>query len=204
MKRKKWFSNCLQFRRDKIVDNYFSRSCNPTSRKFFEDFDLLPKEAKELLWAMPQMPTFEDLKLAWDISAETFSIDKLKTALHIYEEERKAEKKRNADEERERKRRERANSYFDKYRKRTPLYEMVRREPRAKDMKLIERVSEEKAVTLLAQRKNGDDKPIAQPHWERRFIGYKEDIIAANPDVEIQYYEGDKLKHTLSKQMGNG
>jgi len=186
------------------VENYFSRSCNPTSKKFFEDFDLLPRDVKMMLCHQGTMPTFEDLKVAWEIAAEQFSIDKLKTDLHVFEEERKAEKKRLADEKRRQKQLERSNRYWDKHRKRTPLYEMVRKEPRAKDMKLINIVSEEKAVALLAARKNGDEKPIAQPHWERRFIGYKEDILAANPDQEIQYYEGDKVKHTLSKQMGNG
>lgn len=183
-----------------MTSNYFSKTCNKTSKKFFEDFDLLPREIKMMLCHQNRMPTFEDLKAAWELASEEFSIDKLKTNLNVFEEERKEWKKNEAKREKEAKRQERINKQMEKYRRR-PVYELVRKEVRPKDAKLIA-ISEEEAVRRMANRAENKDVTFGGNILTKRFVGYKDELLKENPDMEIKYMEIGAPNH-ISKQMHN-
>ena len=69
-----------------VMKTPYSKSCNKTSMKFYDDFDLLPREMKEILWHQPLMPTFEDLKTAWELAENTIPFEDMINNLHVFEE----------------------------------------------------------------------------------------------------------------------
>jgi hypothetical protein len=183
------------------MKDYFSKSCNKTSKKFYQDFDKLPKEIKALLWSQPNMPTFEDLRTAWELVESIPENQKLD--LHVYEEERKVANKLEAERKREQKRKDRINARLKN--RRIPVYDFQKVIHDPKQARLVQRVTEEEAVKLLATRKNNNDMKIIEPEptYKRTFIGYRDEVVKNNPEVEIKYYDGEKQKLALSKQMHN-
>lgn len=184
------------------MSNYFAKSCNKTSKKFFEDYDQLPAEVKRMLYTQSSMPTFEDLKIAWELVAEMEKVDPGQTDLNVFEEERKEFKKKEADRLREAKRRAKQAERMAKYTRR-PVYEMRRVEPDPKNARLVQRVTEQEAVAKMASRSENKDVKIISPNeFKRVFVGYRDEIVKANPEQEINYLP-DGVSHSLSKQMHN-
>lgn len=184
------------------MSNYFSKSCNKTAKAFFEDYDKLPAEIKRMLYSQNRIPTFEDLKAAWEIVADLDKIEPGKTDLNVFEAERKEYKKKEADRLREAKRRAKQAERMQKYTRR-PIYEMRRVEPDPKNARLIARVSEQEAVRLMASRAENKDVKIVSPvEYKKVFIGYRDEIEKANPEKEIKYLP-DGISNSLSKQMHN-
>jgi hypothetical protein len=184
-----------------MKSNYFHKSCNKTSRRFFEDFDLLPTEVKRLLSFGPTCPTFEDLREAWKLAGETFSLDKVLEQLNIFEEERKQKKVEEARIQKEKKKEERAKARWEAYRKKyygDQVYTriVVRRK---KDERLIQKVSEETAVKMLSERKeNKDVKIIPEVTVYDVYAGHKK-----KQEKELKFMEFSPVKNSLGKQMHN-
>lgn len=179
----------------------FSNSCNPASKKFFEDFDLLPKEVKEILWNSAKPPTFEDLKAAWELAGESFSIEKLKQTLNVFEEERKEAKKKRREDKLKQARLEkveRNNRRREKYRKTTfvPVYKTVRND---KHGRLVERVKLEEAVKMLSNRK--EVKEIRPAGTYQVLVGWKE--VKKEPDPLKEPPKKEEPVLHITKQFHN-
>ena len=63
----------------------YSKTCNKTCRRFYDDFDLLPPEMKKLLHEQDRMPTFEDLKAAWELAQETITLKDILERVRVLE-----------------------------------------------------------------------------------------------------------------------
>lgn len=178
----------------------YSRSCNKTSRKFYDDFDLLPKNIKEILWKQTTMPTFEDLKAAWELAQETLSLNDIISNLHVFEEERKALKKKTAEEKRKQKFHDKWAKRQQKYANRIAVYQQYRVSERPKDQKLIAAVTAEKAAKMIAERKENKDVKPAGNLIVTKFVGYK-------TQEEVKKEEIKPLKEIplhICKQFHNG
>jgi hypothetical protein len=145
-----------------------------TQRKFLEDFDLLPREVKELLWDHPVMPDFDDLKDAWSLVEKDPRFKDIFMRLNINAALRKLEVKRLADLNREQRANAKRNKWHDKWRQRhektrvAAVYQVYTVDP--KQARLVQRVTEEEAAKLLTSRKEAKD---VQPATVRVFQGYK-------------------------------
>lgn len=184
--------------------NYFHKSCNKTARKFLEDFDLLPRQVKELLWYSPSCPTFEDLKEAWKLAGECFSLSDVLMQLNVFEEERKALKKEEADRERRNKHHEKNAKWHDKWMsRRGETHAWVKRvkDTDPKHARLVQRVSDEQALAMLSKRKeNKDVKSANNTYWS-----YEKVAIASTPTKEEKpvNYLPDGPVNNITKQMHN-
>ena len=58
-------------------DTPYSKTCSKTSRKFFDDFDLLPSEIKHMLDYGPTCPDFDDLRAAWELLQESGTVQNI-------------------------------------------------------------------------------------------------------------------------------
>lgn len=184
-----------------MQSNYFHKSCNKTVKRFYEDFDLLPKELKELLWDLPYMPDFDDLRHAWDLYEKGSSFDDLYKFLNVYEEDRKEDKLRAAREAKAKRDQERRDRYSRKFgTRRVDVYKITKvGEPRGdKHDRLIQRVSEEDAMRLLSQRKENKDVKQVTPRTIYTYIGTKEVPVDA-PEP----YHKELPPQSISKMLHN-
>ena len=186
-----------------MIPNYFHSSCNKTVRKFYEDFDLLPPSAKELIWHENAAPNFDDLKAAWQLAGESFKLEDL-LKLHSFEEERKAEQKRLYKLEQQRKKQELIEARKDRYDRKHKLgkyatkvqvYQRVRMKgKKIKDnSRLIKLVSDEQALKLLTQRKENKEIVAAGSYYVNRFIGWEDKKdIPEKPEPEYAKFEPEQ------------
>ena len=161
--------------------NGFRKSCNPTVRKFFEDFDLLPHEIKQMLFEQDRMPNQDDLKAAWELVEEdkTPGMAKIFQNLHCFEEERKADREKRREEQKEAKRREREDRWSKRLRRHNSRIEvMVRVDPRKrmdKHANLVRTVmTEQELERALTRREENQNVQHAQPYWVRKWVEPKE------------------------------
>lgn len=184
----------------------YHRTAGKMVRRFYDDFDLLPYEMRQMLANQERMPNFDDLKAAWELAGETMDITDIRRFLFSFEEEVKAENKIAADAERERKRREKAaerykRRYGDRYDYR-PVYRdrLMRRND--KHDRLVQIVQGEAAVKALTTRKeNKDVVKIPQSDYfiKREVVGYEK--VKVEPEVKYQ----ENLKEThIVKALHNG
>ena len=177
----------------------YSKTCNPTVKKFYEDFDLLPREIKQELWAQSKMPTFDDLKAAWKLAQETITLDKMFNNLYVFEEERKAAKKAAADAKRAALKAEKQNARYKNRMERYAVYKTVRVHS-PKDTRLIEAVSVEEAMRRLANRKENKDVVAAGPMIKRVFQGFKTEAEIKKEDIKPM----KEVPLHICKQLHNG
>lgn len=186
----------------------YHRTAGKLVRRFYDDFDLLPYEMRQMLANQERMPDFDDLRAAWDLAGETMDITDIRRYLHSYEEEVKAENKIAADKAREQKRREKAaerhkaryghRSQYD-YR---PVYrDRLMRRPDKHD-RLVQIVQGEAAVKALTKRKENKDvvrAPLSEFFIKREVVGYEK--VKVEPEVKYQ----ENLKEThIVKALHNG
>lgn len=182
----------------------FHKSCNKTSRRWFEDYDLLPSEVKKLLQESPKCPDFDDLKEAWKLAEELlrekgFKLEDL-LRLNCFEEEAKearkealARKKREAKEiEKQRRYQARVSRYLPK----TGVV-LVRR---AKDQRLVNLVTEEEAARLLTTRKEHKDFTAkdAAVKYDAYFVPTKE-----AEEAPAKKEPPKQIRTSLGKAWGN-
>lgn len=181
--------------------NYLHRQCSRLSRSFFEDYDLLPSEVKQLLQEQSSCPNFDDLKEAWVLAGELFKINLLdgKLRLNSFEKERKEEEKRKAKEEREQRRRERWNRKYGSYT--NTVYIKRTREDTSKHGNLVRRViDQEEAARLLTKRKeNKDVRSGSDTYWEAVTVPIKPKTKTEEP---VAYMETGP-KNSAPKQWNN-
>lgn len=182
------------------MKNYMRPGCNPTSRKFFEDYDLLPIEVKKLLMYGPTMPTFDDLKAAWEIAAQTWNLESVKAQLHIGEEER--EEARRADRERKKREREEAkrDKWLNKYVGRQQYSRIVVDHSKDKHGRLIKRITDEEAARLIAKRKENKDVQPAGKAIVNLYVGRTKE----EPKKDETQYQSKEIKTHITKQWHNG
>jgi hypothetical protein len=184
-----------------MKSNYFDKSCNKTSKRFFEDFDLLPTEVKRLLSFGPTCPTFEDLREAWKLAGETFSLDKVLEQLNVFEEDRKEESRKKNIEKRLREKEEKRQAKWNEWKKRNLGAEVYSRVVvrRPKDERLVQKVTEEQAVEMLSRRKeNKDVKIIPKVAVHEVFVGHEKKL-----DKQLKFHDFPVVPNSLGKQMGN-
>ena len=155
--------------------NGFRKSCNPTVRKFFEDFDLLPREIKQMLYEQNRMPNADDLKAAWELVEQdkTPGMDRIMRNLHCFEEERKAEREKRREEEKAAKLKARQDRWSNRLRRNNNRVEvLVRVDPRKRQDRhanLVRTVmTEQELERALTRRAENKDVQNAQPYWVRR------------------------------------
>lgn len=188
----------------------YHRTAGKMVRRFYDDFDLLPYEMRQMLSNQERMPNFEDLKAAWELAGEMMDITDIRRFLYSFEEEVKAENKIAADKERERKRREKAlERQRNRYDHRTsydyrPVYrdKLMKRDD--KHDRLVQIVVDEAAVNALTTRKENKDVVKANPapfFIKRELIGYEK--VPKNVEPEVVYQENLKETHII-KALHNG
>lgn len=185
------------------MTNGFRKSCNPESRKFFEDFDLLPVEIKQMLWDQPRGPTPEDLKAAWELVEQDKSIsgiDRIIQNLNCFAERRKEEKKKRREEAKRQAELERSSKWMNRFNRRR-VEIMVRVDPRKRQDKhgnLVRMVmSEQELASAMSKRTEAKDIKLAEPYWERRFVEPKE-----LKDKELNFLENEP-KDSVIKALHN-
>jgi hypothetical protein len=180
--------------------NYFHKECNKTSRKYFEDFDLLPREVKELLWFSPRMPGPDELKEAWKLAGELFNLETLMMTTNSFETERKEEQAaRNRREREERKAANHRSRFNRRYGVATFKYVKQLRDVDPKQARLVMRVTEEElARRLVSREENKDIQPASKYVVFQKFTGYtkKESKAEISPDKKV-------IKQDLTKQWHN-
>lgn len=178
--------------------NYFHKGCNKTVRRFYEDFDLLPRSAKELLWYGNNSPDFDDLKVAWEIAGESFSIENL-LKLNCFEKERKEAELAAARAKREAKRREKADARRVKWRSGTGHYIWQKvNHVGDKHARLIQIVSDEQAMKLLTTRVETKDVVPAGPTWRRVYVPGP----VTKQEEELKFMEFEPKQH-ICKMLHN-
>lgn len=182
-------------------NNYFHKSCNKTVRKFYEDFDLLPKEIKEMLWYGNYSPDFDDLRAAWDLAQETGSFESLFKTLNVYEEDRKRNKleaARLAKLERDKKRRERWQRKWNDYAKHVDVYRVVKVNERVdKHARLAHLLTDEEATKALCARNENKDV-VSAARYVYQFVGTKK-----VEDVKPEEYHKELPPQALPKMLHN-
>lgn len=180
--------------------DYLHKSCNKTSRKFFEDFDLLPAEFKALLWYQNGTPDFDDLRAAWQLSGENYLDSTLK--LHSFKKERQAKEIEDARAKRDKLRSDRYNKRLSKYRgsQYVQVYDRVVVDRSDKHGRLVALVKDEQAAKLLAERKENKDVIPAGPVVVRRFLGWKK--VEPTEPKKPEYKEINYPQH-ICTQMHN-
>ncbi len=181
--------------------NYFHKSCNKTVRRFYEDFDLLPKEIKEILWDLPYSPNFDDLRAAWELVEKNSTFEDLYKILNVFEEQRKQDKleaAKAAKLQREQERRDRLNKKWGT--RRVDVYRVTKvGELRGdKHDRLVKRVTEEEAMKLLSQRQENKDVKQITPRTIYTYVGTKEVPVNA-PEP----YHKELPPQALSKMLHN-
>ncbi len=182
----------------------FSRTCNPTVKKFYEDFDLLPYELKELLWYLPAMPDFDDLKTAWKLAEAQKGSEWLRKTLNCFEEERKEARRQRREERAQAQAAERQQKSMAKWGARSAKWCNVyalRPVDHSNDKhgRLVARVTEEEAARLLARRVENKDVVEAVTH-ERVFLR-KERIEQPSPEQPME--EPKRRVQQLARSMHN-
>lgn len=182
------------------MKNYMRPGCNPTSRKFFEDYDLLPLEVKKLIMYSPTLPTFDDLKAAWDIAGQMWNLEDVKAQLHIGEEER--EERKRAEAARKKREREEAKKakYRNKYFGRQLYTQIVVDHSADKHGRLIARVSDEEAARMIANRKENKDVKPAGKAIVNVYVGRTKE----EPKKDETIYQPKEVKTHITKQWHNG
>jgi hypothetical protein len=159
----------------------YSRSCPKTIRQFYDDFDLLPRECKELLWYNHSSPDFDDLKAAWELARDSNDLASLierVNCLQLTPEEKKAK----LDAEKKAKLEAKRDRLIGKYRYKAPVYGKARlKDSDPKQARLVSLVSEEQAMALACKRKeNKDVKPFS--NVIRPIISWREVEVTVKDD----------------------
>lgn len=184
----------------------YHRTTGKMVRRFYDDFDLLPYEMRQLLANQERMPNFDDLRAAWDLAAETMDITDIRRYLHSFRVENREERKRLSDMEREQKRRDRAaerhrRRYGDRF-SYQPVYRDRLMKRNDKHDRLVQLVTDEEAVKALTTRKENKDVvkvPQSDYFIKREVIGYKK--VEIKPETAYQ----ENLKEThIAKALHNG
>lgn len=183
------------------MQNYMRKSCNKTCRKFFEDFDLLPRELKEILWYQPNGPTMEDLRAAWQLAGENWSLESVLANLNVFEEDRKAAKEAEAKRKRDQAKRDKDAKRLEKYRGRAQYVNRVVTVPRPKDARLVAIVTEEQAMEALSKRKENKDVKQVATFIVRQFVGYSKEAVTEKVD-DTKYME-TQPSLSMAKQLHN-
>lgn len=160
----------------------FSKSCNKTVRRFYEDFDMLPYELKEMIWNNPASPDFDDLKAAWELASEKTSLNDLIYRVNVLKPSKEEQKEINR-KERQRKKEEQTRqnrkTHYNEFR-------AILGAPRLKDdpkhARFVQRVTEEEAMKLLAKRKENKDVVAYNP-YVRPIIGYEKVKVVIDPNT---------------------
>jgi hypothetical protein len=180
-----------------MKNNGFAKSCSKTARRFFEDFDLLPWEVKELLVYGGRMPNFDDLKEAWKLAEELLRKKGFKPEdllkLHCFEEEAKEARKKGLKKKREQALANRDRRYQKWYQRGVQERLVVVRRP--KDERLIKKVSEEEAARLLTTRKENRDVKVTE---NTAFVGYYVPVKKSEPVAD------KKPSATMNARVGIG
>ncbi len=178
--------------------SHFHKKCNGTIRKFFEDFDQLPYELKEIIWNQPQPPTFDDLKAAWQLAEEMGHTEE---NVHVLRKDRKEQKARDRKAAREAKRAEvnlrRMNLRRSRYR---TIYKKVRIDKRDDKHARLVRLLPEEAMEVMARRNHVDDIEEATG-WKWIPVGRAK--VTDNPEEAVEYFESERPPQSLSKMMHN-
>lgn len=192
----------------------YSKSCNKTVRRFFDDFDLLPRELKEMIWDSPYTPDFDDLKAAWQLAEETGSFEHLLNRIKCLDQPKEKEPKKTKEERQRELANRRMNKYVEKRERERAkrggmlaVYRTVRVDhTNDKHARLIKVVSDEEAMRLLSLRKEtADIKPAVTYH--RVFVGY---VDPNQKEKDRNSKRGDKTPPTkdaaplhITKQLHN-
>ncbi len=178
--------------------NYFHKACNKTSKKFFEDFDLLPAKYKELLWYQNGTPDFDDLRAAWELSGEDYLSNVLK--LNSFKKERQAKEVEEARAKRDKLRAERFNRRRSKY---VQVYKYVKVDHTGdKHGRLVQMIKDEEAAKLIASRKENKDVVAAGPLVVQKFVGWKK-VDHKEPE-KPSYKEINYPQHICKQQHNAG
>lgn len=182
----------------KMIPTPFSRSCNKTIRAFYEDFDMLPREFKEMLWNNPTSPDFDDLKAAWELASAETSLKDLINRVNVLKPSKeelarlhRLEKERKKEEIRNKKR---------KYYEFRPILGAPRLKDDPKHARFVQRVSDEEAMRLLARRKENKDV-VAYTPYISPIIGYEKVMVVIDPNT-IPPEKFEKPQH-IAKMMHN-
>jgi hypothetical protein len=160
----------------------YSRSCCKTVKKFFDDFDMLPIEYKQLLWDGASTPGFDDVKLAWELASADKSLADLIKQVSCMKPT-KEEKKAQADRERERLKNERRqNRKHSYYETRAILGKPQLRTLDPKQARLVLRVTEEELEKMLVRRREGKDVRVYS-EYVRPILGYERVKVEIDPNT---------------------
>lgn len=182
--------------------NYLHKQCSKASAMFFSDYDLLPTEFKRMLQESDRVPTMEDLKAAWELNGEHWTVDKAKQNLNVFEEEIKEYNKIKNREERLRQKREKFEN-----RRRARLDRAIGQQVYrdrvidldTKNGRLVAKVmSIQEAEKALATRKENKDLVAAGKIVVREFVGWQKK--SPKPEKEVKYMENDIPQHICKQQ----
>lgn len=155
-----------------------------------------------MLWDLPYMPDFDDLKSAWLLAQDTFVSFEELLKRHCMEEERKAEAKRQAELKKQKKLSDRADKWRSKYMRRNTYNITNIDHSQDKHGRLIKTVSEEEAMKLLATRKeNKDVKPAIE--YKRTLIASERVLRPEPPKTTEEVNARDNKPQTISKVFHN-
>lgn len=176
----------------------YSKTCSAGSRKFYNDFDLLPPKYREMLREGVLCPDFDDLKAAWELAGTDGDITDIRKYLYSFQEEVKAEKIATAKAKREAMKEERRKNRLEKWKTNyymRPVYRTRMMDRGDGHDNLVARVMsmEEAAKALKNRKENKDVKPILPRFYEQKqLIGYEK---VTKPEPEVKYQENLKPDH---------